>query len=166
MARTFHILLSLLVAFSLTGTSCVRATEVTPQIIVSTGVTREDIFKIVNQTRASLNEPILIQNAKLQLAAQKKAEDMAKRGWFSHTSPEGTKVWPTIKAYDYQTLGENLAVNFDTSTSTVAAWIKSPTHYANIADADFRDTGIGIAVGSYGGRATSTFVVQLFGRQR
>jgi uncharacterized protein YkwD len=45
------------------------------------------------------------------------------------------------------TIGENIAwgtLYLATPSSIVAAWIASPEHLANILDADYRDTAIGV----------------------
>ena len=43
-----------------------------------------------------------------------KADDMAKRGYFSHTTPDGKNpwYWLNLAGYKYSYAGENLAVNF------------------------------------------------------
>ena len=72
----------------------------------------------------------------LSEAAQLKADDMAKKGYFAHTSPEGITPWYWLKkvGYEYIYAGENLAINFFESKEVVNAWMKSPTHRENILD--------------------------------
>jgi len=120
---------------------------------------------LTNQDRAENNVALLAQNALLDKAAQLKAEDMARRGYFSHTTPEGKTPWYFLDqvGYKYSAAGENLAVNFFESKDVADAWMSSPPHRANIIRKDFTEIGIGVASGIYRGRNT-VFVVQFFGR--
>ena len=101
----------------------------------------------------------------LARGAQLKADDMASKGYFSHTGPDGSAPWKWFQAagYRYEYAGENLAVNFNESEDVVDAWLKSPTHRANIMKANFTEVGIGVATGTYKGKE-ATFVVQFFGK--
>ncbi len=101
--------------------------------------------------------PILAEAAKL------KAEDMARRGYFSHTGPDGEKPWVWLQkvGYVYTYAGENLAVNFVDSSDVTKAWINSPKHKANLENSNFKEIGIGTAEGEYEGKMT-TYVVQFF----
>jgi uncharacterized protein YkwD len=122
------------------------------------------VVEDTNQERQSLGLGELKSNEALRKAAQAKADDMAKNGYFAHQSPDGKTPWYWIDqtGYTYRAAGENLAVNFDYSRDVVNAWMNSPTHKANIVKSKYQDIGIGIAEGFYQGRPT-VFVVQLFG---
>lgn len=119
---------------------------------------------ITNEERAQNDAPALIQNDLLTKAAQLKAEDMANKGYFAHTSPEGKTPWYWFSqvGYHFSSAGENLAVNFFESSDVANAWMNSPTHRANIVKKDYKEIGIGIASGTYKGQDT-VFVAQLFG---
>jgi len=116
-----------------------------------------------NDYRALNVEKELIVSDVLNKAAQMKAEDMAKRGYFSHLGPEGEKPWSWFDKvnYEYIYAGENLAIDFTESEDVVNAWINSAKHQANLLNVNFTEIGIGIADGIYEGRKT-TFVVQFF----
>src|SRR6185369_12448804 len=118
-----------------------------------------------NQDRLAANLPPLAENALLTAAAQKKANDMAAKGYFAHTSPEGITPWYWFQqvGYKYTHAGENLAVNFSDSQDVNNAWMNSPDHRANILNGSYTQNGIASAQGSYQGQRT-VFVVQLFGR--
>lgn len=109
-------------------------------------------------------EPLSI-SLTLQEAAREKAEDMAKNGYFSHTSPDGKTPWYWFErvGYDFVYAGENLAVNFIDSKDVVDAWMNSSSHRLNILNSYFTEIGIGVAQGMYNGQE-ATFVVQLFGK--
>jgi len=97
-------------------------------------------------------------------AAQMKAEDMAKRGYFSHEGPLGESPWSWLDkvGYSYVYAGENLAVNFSDSVEVHKAWLNSPKHRDNILGRNFSEVGVGTATGEFEGRQ-SIFVVQFFG---
>jgi uncharacterized protein YkwD len=97
-------------------------------------------------------------------AAQAKANDMAEKSYFAHTSPQGIDPWFWFQqvGYKFDYAGENLAVNFSDSGDVNNAWMNSPEHRANILDPHFTQIGIATAQGMYEGQMV-TFVVQEFG---
>ncbi len=121
------------------------------------------LSNLTNDERVSKNLPLLTENALLNEAARLKAEDMAAKGYFAHTSPEGLSPWYWIDkvgyAYDYA--GENLAVNFVDSQDVTEAWMNSPGHRANIVHGAYTEVGTGIATGMYKGYET-IFVAQVY----
>lgn len=102
-------------------------------------------------------------NALLTNAAQAKASDMAYKGYFSHTGPDGKTPWQWISesGYAYQYAGENLAVRFIDSQDVVNAWMQSPTHRENIVKSVYTNIGVGVAQGIFQGEP-ATYVVQYF----
>lgn len=118
-----------------------------------------------NEARAGEQLHGLAVNEKLTLAAQLKADDMAAKGYFAHESPDGTTPWHWFReaGYEYAAAGENLAVNFTDSRDVTSAWLRSPTHRANIMNGTYTEIGIATARGMYKGRE-AIFVVQEFGR--
>ena len=118
---------------------------------------------LTNEERESQNLPTLVVSSILNKAAEMKAEDMASRGYFAHTSPEGKTPWYWLEqvGYKYQYAGENLAINFSDSRDVTDAWMASPTHKANIVKGNYTEIGTGIAKGIYEGRET-IFVAQIY----
>lgn len=106
-------------------------------------------------------------NPKLVAAAQAKANDMAAKSYFAHTSPDGSTSWSWFEeaGYSFSYAGENLAVNFKDSEDVEKAWMDSPTHRANIMNSKFTEIGIATAEGEYKGKKT-IFVVQMFGHPK
>jgi hypothetical protein len=117
-----------------------------------------------NQERSVQGISGLTTSPVLTEAAQLKANDMARLGYFSHTTPSGQTPWYWFgqAGYDFMYAGENLAVNFFDSSDVTAAWMDSPGHRANLLNPLFTEVGIATAKGMYQGHET-TFVVQLFG---
>ncbi len=122
------------------------------------------IINLTNDERADLATPTLNRSVLLDKAAKLKAEDMAKKHYFSHYSPSNISPWYWFNQvnYDYLHAGENLAIYFTDSEAIVKAWMKSPSHRANIVDQKYTEIGVGTAKGIYNGYKT-VYVVQLFG---
>jgi uncharacterized protein YkwD len=61
-------------------------------------------------------------------------------------------------------VGENIALGQLTVDEVMDSWMKSPEHRENILDRDYRDLGVGLALGE--SRAGfRTLWVQTFGRR-
>lgn len=129
----------------------------------SAAVITSAIFDLTNTDRRLNNVGELTLSPTLTAVAQAKANDMAAKSYFSHTSPEGKSPWHWYKqeGYVFTYAGENLAIDFSDSADVERAWMNSPTHRANILNGKFTQIGIALAVGEYQGRKT-TFVVQEF----
>lgn len=123
------------------------------------------VASLTNQERSDNKLGTLTENPVLAEAANLKAKDMAEKGYFSHTGPDGALPWKWLEqvGYTYEYAGENLAVNFVDSDEVVEAWMNSPTHKANILKQNFTEIGVGMAKGEYKGEET-IFVVQFFGK--
>jgi uncharacterized protein YkwD len=110
---------------------------------------------LVNQERTGQGERALKLNASLEHAAQGHTEDMAAADYFEHDGPNGETPVTRMRAAGYiygpqvgYEVGENIAWGtlwLATPRAIVAAWMASPGHRANILDANFRDTGIGVS---------------------
>ncbi len=124
----------------------------------------DTIVELTNIRRGDAEINILAINSILNKAAQAKAEDMAEKGYFAHTCPNGVTPWYWFDLFDYnyRYAGENLAVNFKEAEKIDEAWMNSPTHRDNIINENFEEIGVGVANGEYKGKE-ATFVVQLFG---
>lgn len=122
------------------------------------------LVDLANEDRAEQGFGQLTINDKLVLAAQMKANDMAEKSYFAHTSPEGITPWHWFEESEYKYIyaGENLAVNFNRSEDVEEAWMNSPLHRANILNSRYKEIGIATSEGVYKGKNT-TFVVQMFG---
>jgi uncharacterized protein YkwD len=125
------------------------------------------LVDLANEDRGEEGLSNLTLNPTLVKAAQAKANDMAEKEYFAHNSPEGLTSWHWFleAGYSFSYAGENLAVNFSDSEDVERAWMKSPTHRANIMNGKFTEIGIATAVGKYQGKET-VFVVQMFGTPR
>jgi uncharacterized protein YkwD len=118
-------------------------------------VIRTATLCLINQERADHGEAALAPNADLQQAAQAHTESMAFGDYFEHDGPQGDTPLSRMVSCGYiyssqvgYEVGENIGWGtFDLGTprAIVAAWMASPGHRANILDARFHDTAIGVS---------------------
>ena len=107
---------------------------------------------LVNQVRGQHGLPALVENAKLQSAAQRHTDDMVTQSYFAHVGPAGDDPLSRMEAVGYVSndtvgyiVGENIAwgtLTLSTPSAIVNAWVGSPEHLANILDPAYRDTGL------------------------
>jgi uncharacterized protein YkwD len=101
----------------------------------------------------------------LQAAAESHARDMAAREYFAHRGADGSEPRDRIRraGYESRLSGENIAFAPESADEVVAGWLASPGHCANLMDARFRHTGVGLATGRINGQI---YWVQTFGAPR
>ncbi len=127
-------------------------------------VTSGGLLQATNTARAEQGEEPLVINAQLSEAAKLKVRNMFDEQYWAHTAPDGTTPWHWFGqvGYVYADAGENLAKNFTTSDSTIAAWLASPTHRANVLKTEYKDVGFAVMSGMLGDKPT-TLIVALYG---
>lgn len=133
----------------------------------ATNTTDDGLLESTNEHRARNQLPALQLNRSLDDAAQAKANDMAKRNYWSHTTPDGQEPWTFIEqtGYKYIRADENLAYGFDSSASTLSGWMNSPSHKANVLDAEVSEVGFGIVnTPDYQGTGPETIVVAMYAK--
>lgn len=115
---------------------------------------RAEMLARVNAQRKKAGAPPLRSNTRLDLAAQRHAEDMLARNFFAHASPEGKTVRDRAQAagYDWRMVGENIAEGQLSVDEVMDTWMHSPGHRKNILDPGFKELGVGLALGQSGGR--------------
>jgi uncharacterized protein YkwD len=91
-------------------------------------------------------EPLRI-DARLSVAAQNHANDMASRDYFDHVSPEGGTHGERASRAGYRWLVvfENLAAGQPTPAEAVEGWKSSPGHRRAMLNSEIREMGIGYA---------------------
>ena len=100
----------------------------------------------VNAERSQAGRPPLALSPDLSSIAQGHACDMARRGYFSHTSPDGQSMMDRARragASGLCAMGENIAQGQSDVPTVVASWMRSPGHRRNILDPEFRLVGFG-----------------------
>jgi len=140
--------------------------HLSPQILgFATDIRVADLYQLTNQKRSEAGASTLEVDHRLEKAALAKAQDMFAKNYWAHYAPDGsTTPWQFIleSGYTYKFAGENLAKDFNTSTSVVEALMASPSHRANLLNGSYRDVGIIAVNGTLLGEET-TLVVQMFG---
>ena len=109
-----------------------------------------------NQQRAASGLSPLALDGTLVAAARQRAQDMAAKGYFAHTSPSGETAFSVIDGYGYvyAIAGENIARNNYPQSQSVGVamngFMNSPGHRANILEVLFTKVGIGVATDGNG----------------
>lgn len=119
----------------------------------------QDMFQLVNEERIKQGLDPLIFNTSLRDLARAHSNDMFKRGYFSHYTPEGLSPFDRMEKAGimYQYAGENLALAPSTALS-MQGLMNSPGHRANILNPNFHQIGIGVIDGGiYGKMYTQEF---------
>jgi uncharacterized protein YkwD len=137
---------------SVLATPC-QNTELTPTA-ENIQLVRAAVLCLINRKRAENSESPLQPNAQLEEAAEGHCQELVADDYFAHVSPSGETPVDRIRDTGYipspsdgYVIGENLAwgtYQLSTPQSIVAAWIASPGHLANILEAQYKETGIGV----------------------
>jgi uncharacterized protein YkwD len=137
---------------SVLATPC-QDTELTPSP-ENIQLVRAAILCLINRKRAENSESPLQPSAQLEQAAEGHCAELVADDYFAHVSPSGETPVDRIRGTGYipsqsdgYVIGENLAwgtYQLSTPQSIVSAWFASPGHLANILEAQYRETGIGV----------------------
>jgi len=127
-------------------------------------ITPTDLLVQTNQQRTAAGLAPLKMDARLNQSAALKAANMFQEDYWAHVSPSGIQPWHwfDVAGYHYQYAGENLAKDFDTTSGTIAGWMNSPGHRANILNGNYADVGFAVVNGTLVGGQT-TLVVAHYG---
>jgi uncharacterized protein YkwD len=107
---------------------------------------------LLNKERRSRGIRPLRDNARLDLASQRHANDMAARNYFAHGDFVGRiRSAHYLKNARGYTVGENIAWgswDYASPAAIVNGWMHSPGHKANILNSRFHEIGLGVARGA------------------
>ncbi|MBR3371756.1 MAG: CAP domain-containing protein [Rhodobacteraceae bacterium] len=106
----------------------------------------------VNRERARAGMAQLALSPELTRIAQTHACDMSARGYFSHTSPDGTGMMDRLAKARVQGIcraAENIAKGQRDVPQAMRSWTGSAGHRRNILDARMTLVGFGRAPGAY-----------------
>jgi uncharacterized protein YkwD len=130
-----------------------QGTELRPEP-ANLALVRAAVLCLINRERAEHGIGPLKANRKLEAAAEGHSNELVSANYFAHVSPSGLTPVQRIAATGYipspedgYVIGENLAwgtYELSTPEAVVKAWIASPEHLANILEAHYVDTGIGV----------------------
>ncbi len=116
------------------------------------------VLALVNQERAKAGCSPVRADASLALLAEDFSQDMAARGFFDHTDPDGATPWDRAEKAGIDGLGgENIARGQTDAESVMDSWMNSEGHRANILNCNFKTLGVGVHMGPGGPWWTQNF---------
>jgi uncharacterized protein YkwD/uncharacterized membrane protein required for colicin V production len=115
--------------------------------------TEEDMLALINQERTSRGLNALVMDEPLRQVARKHADDMFRRGYFAHDTPDGVDPFERMErdGIRFGLAGENLALA-PTLETAHEGLMNSPGHRANILKVGFNRVGIGVLDGGVYGK--------------
>ena len=129
---------------------------------------RGQILQAVNAHRRQRGRVELRSNRVLGAAAQGHAEDMLRRAYYDHESPEGATVGSRVRKAGYgkpRIVTENIAKGLFSPTEVVDRWMDSSGHRGAILNAKVTELGSGVAFGE-NGNGFEVVWVQVFASPR
>ncbi|MFE4603407.1 sigma-70 family RNA polymerase sigma factor [Kitasatospora indigofera] len=117
------------------------------------------LVDLLNAERAKQGCAPLRVDPRLSEAAQRHSDDMAARGYFGHTDPDGVTAPQRITAagYHWTTYAENIGFGRDDAAVVVGELMNTPDHRAHILNCAFKDIGVGARSGPGGPWWTQDF---------
>lgn len=110
---------------------------------------RNQTIRLINRQRRRYGYASFDKNSLLQSAAQKRAEELAKK--FAHTRPNGYSWASAISMkYDFKYAAENIACDFATPSQVVEAWMEKSPSKSKIISKKYDEIGVGVYLGSDG----------------
>jgi uncharacterized protein YkwD len=138
----------------------------------------QGVLAAVNRLRVAHGLEPLRESAALDRSARQHSLEMGRRGYFGHSSADGTVFWRRIRSYyparghSYWSVGENLVWEAPSLSAggAMKLWIASPPHLKNLLARRWRQIGVSAvgvarAPGVYGGRQV-TIITTDFGVRR
>lgn len=110
------------------------------------------VFQAINNLRDGLSLASVLLDDTLSAVAQLHVDDMARRSFFSHETPEGItfEMRMDSSGYSYITAAENLGFASHVSL-IVPDWMRSPPHRSNIENDRMRAIGVATSRGTWQG---------------
>lgn len=101
-----------------------------PSVLMANTVATQGL----NALRKSQGLDALSYSPKLERAAKAHAQDMVRKGFFSHTGSNGSDVGKRVRKAGYRWcfVAENIAQGHSTLNDVISAWAQSPGHRANM----------------------------------
>jgi uncharacterized protein YkwD len=126
--------------------------------------TRELTLCLLNQERARQGVAALRYDARLEAASQAHSDDMVRRGYFEHDTPEGVEPYQRMLAAGYAATnaftGENLARGEGSESAPIEildSWMHSPSHREALLHPGYAEVGIGVAFSPKAAMYTTDF---------
>jgi len=159
-ALRFALALAVLAAAALLAESAFATTHSERKL----ATLNHQILVAVNTFRLAHGRVALRDSAGLDRSARRHSLEMGRRGYFAHSSVDGTLFWRRIQRFypakerSYWSVGENLVWRSPglSSAEAMKLWIASPRHLENLLSRQWREVGVSAvgvaqAPGVYGG---------------
>ncbi|MFE0735179.1 CAP domain-containing protein [Streptomyces sp. NPDC058855] len=135
-----------------------RTTPSAPSTANRAAAVEAEVVRLVNVERAKVGCTPVRQDAELAALAGAFSADMAARGFFDHTDPDGDTPWTRAQRAGVSGMGgENIARGQVDAAAVMASWMASDGHRANILNCDFTALGVGVHFGDGGPWWTQNF---------
>ncbi|MFF3321002.1 CAP domain-containing protein [Streptomyces sp. NPDC002889] len=119
------------------------------------------VLKLVNDEREKVGCSPVKADPGLAKLADAFSVDMAERGFFDHTNPDGATPWDRAAKAGVTNLGgENIARGQADAAAVMDAWMNSEGHRQNILNCDYKTLGVGVFMGDGGPWWTQDFGFQ------
>ncbi|MGW7367719.1 CAP domain-containing protein [Streptomyces sp. NPDC054841] len=116
------------------------------------------VLDLVNEERAKVGCSPVRADASLGALAGSFSEDMAGRGFFDHTDPDGDTPWDRAAQAGVSGLGaENIARGQADARTVMNSWMNSDGHRANILNCEYKTLGVGVSFAEGGPWWTQDF---------
>ncbi|MFE2560431.1 CAP domain-containing protein [Streptomyces sp. NPDC059352] len=125
-------------------TSAAPATAA-PSTADRTEAAEAEVLRLVNAERAQVGCTPVRADAQLAALAGAFSVDMAQRGFFGHTDPDGATPWARAEKAGISGLaGENIARGQADAAAVMDSWMNSDGHRANILNCEYTTLGVGV----------------------
>ena len=106
-----------------------------------------ELINLINSERAKNGAEPLTINWEVARLAIYKSEEMTRHGLFSHESLVYGSPAQQLKLFQvpHSIVGANIAMGQETAQEVLEAWKDSPSHYANLVNADYTSAGAGLS---------------------
>lgn len=126
--------------------------EIQPSLTLEESTTEDLVHERINEAREERGLEPLPVDSELQHVARAHSEDMAERGFFNHTTPDGVDPETRVEraGVECRAVGENIVTlsrsNHEEplADDIVEAWLDSPGHLMNIVSDDWERTALGV----------------------
>ncbi len=140
---------ALLLAVELSA--CIRVVGVSSPTQPTTSVNDEvqSLVTLINHHRRNIGCPALAWNSVVARVAQAHSDDMIRRNYFDHNTPEGASPARRLEnaGLRWSREAENIAAGQRTAHEVYDSWMRSSGHRANIENCALREHGIGFTRG-------------------
>lgn len=113
------------------------------------GAAIEEFIDLAHAARRDAGCPDLVLDATTVAVAQAHSEDMLRRDYVSHTTPEGATLADRLRSagITYSAAAENIAAGAPTGEAAFRQWMGSRGHRNNLLDCRYTRHGVGMTGG-------------------